>query len=563
MSAQVERVSVRTADGRDAATGKKGGAGSVQQQGMSNPWAALGSSGSDSEDGSDGSDGSDPQPHPRPRPRPQPEPEPEPAAGRVQTAEELEDEMELRYASDDEGEMSRSSAAATSKKNLKKLRKEQRRAARHAQSRPAAGALEASAESANESDDDDGGGGGGGCGGDGSLSVGRFRSQHRIKLYSWGDSVADPPQFAPVQTFQELAGRQMAGGIAIEAALVDACVSTIGGGSGSDVRPSPVQAECWGALLSGAAADLVATSYTGSGKTLAFLLPAFAAFAAAQQLPHGQASPTGSTDAAADQELQDPAPRPVAPQGLVLAPTRELCQQIAAVADRICAYLKEQQQQQEQEQLQEAAGHSAAVAPRVSCVVGGVDYVTQREQLLSTKPAFIAATPGRLVALCGCVPASTRARQVAAASSAGLPPPDLEDEERKAASETIISLECVRTLVLDEADRMLDLGFAEDIATISTLIATRAGERFPFLSAAVHPSTWMFSATWPQAAELLAQQLLLPGATHIAIGSQQEDMGPDGETSGQKLVTAATVQQRFERMHGNLYDARDSPEQYL
>eukprot|EP01046_Picozoa_sp_COSAG06_P043351 COSAG06_NODE_5667_length_3333_cov_2.441868_1_plen_105_part_10 len=45
--------SVRTADGRDAATGKKGGAGSAQQQGMSNPWAALGSSGSDSEDGSD------------------------------------------------------------------------------------------------------------------------------------------------------------------------------------------------------------------------------------------------------------------------------------------------------------------------------------------------------------------------------------------------------------------------------------------------------------------------------------------------------------------------------
>eukprot|EP01046_Picozoa_sp_COSAG06_P108552 COSAG06_NODE_54965_length_292_cov_0.559585_1_plen_39_part_10 len=32
---------------------KKGGAGSAQQQGMSNPWAALGSSGSDSEDGSD------------------------------------------------------------------------------------------------------------------------------------------------------------------------------------------------------------------------------------------------------------------------------------------------------------------------------------------------------------------------------------------------------------------------------------------------------------------------------------------------------------------------------
>jgi superfamily II DNA/RNA helicase len=126
----------------------------------------------------------------------------------------------------------------------------------------------------------------------------------------------------------------------------------------------------------------------------------------------------------------------------------------------------------------------------------------------------------------------------------------MQDEEREAAADSIVSLEAVGTLVLDEADRMLDLGFAEDIATVARLIATRDGESHPFLSSVVHPRTWMFSATWPKAAEGLATQLLLPGATHIVIGTQKDAGGADVESSGQKLVTAATVQQRFERIQG-------------
>ena len=107
---------------------------------------------------------------------------------------------------------------------------------------------------------------------------------------------------------------------------------------------------------------------------------------------------------------------------------------------------------------------------------------------------------------------------------------------------------------------MLDLGFAEDIATVARLIATRKGELHSFLSADVHPSTWMFSATWPKAAEALASQLLLPGATHIVIGTQKDLGGPDVESSGQKLVTAATVKQRFERIQGTLHvDRRPGP----
>ena len=121
-----------------------------------------------------------------------------------------------------------------------------------------------------------------------------------------------------MQTFEELAGRHVPSGAAVESVLVDACLSTIGGGGSSQgrqsdrsvFRPSPVQAECWGAVLGGGAGDLVTTSYTGSGKTLAFLLPMFAGGSLA-------AVDTGMVrdpvDADEQQEL-------VKPQGLVLAP---------------------------------------------------------------------------------------------------------------------------------------------------------------------------------------------------------------------------------------------------
>ena len=433
----------------------------------------------------------------------------------VKPSDRLVEEMtDIRFAEDVESKGHHQTKTCTDKATLKKMRKEQRRAARHAEERAAAAATGASAAAPGSEDEDADDGID-----DGSpLSDGAFRARHQIKLYALGDSAAPPPLFGPVQDFHELSGKEMAGGVAIAAALVEACVSTIGDGKGgADLRPSPVQAECWGALLGGAVADLVATSYTGSGKTLAFLLPAFAAHAAA-----------GAAEGESDAAL-------VAPFGLVLAPTRELCLQIAAVAAGITAHL-----------LQQATAEGASAPPRVSCVVGGVDYVTQREQVLQAKPTLIAATPGRLLALCGLVPASTRARQVAAAAKDGKdPPPEAELNPESA----IISLETVKTLVLDEADRMLDLGFADDIEAIAGLIASRDGESFPFLSQPVHPSTWMFSATWPQGAQSLASKLLLPGATHVAIGSTQEDVGPDGE-SGQKLVTAATVEQRFEKMSG-------------
>jgi len=116
----------------------------------------------------------------------------------------------------------------------------------------------------------------------------------------------------------------------------------------------PVQKRCWPYLLAGRDVEVVAEP--GSGKTIAFLLPAAVKLA---QLGH-----KGNTS-------------PEAPLVLVLAPTRELTQQVASVAQRIkkfCGGL------------------------RTVCLTGGTEKAPQI-QALRKNPHIVVATPGRLLDL--------------------------------------------------------------------------------------------------------------------------------------------------------------------
>lgn len=64
--------------------------------------------------------------------------------------------------------------------------------------------------------------------------------------------------------------------------------------------------------------------------------------------------------------------------------------------------------------------------------------------------------------------------------------------------EGCISLKCVSLIVLDEADRMLDLGFAPDIESIMNAI------KVPENKHSAELQCLMFSATWPESIQRLA-----------------------------------------------------------
>lgn len=126
-------------------------------------------------------------------------------------------------------------------------------------------------------------------------------------------------------------------------------------------------------------------------------------------------------------------------RALVLTPTRELCQQV-------------------ERSFRKYAQHTAL---GVSSIYGGVGYEPQ-EKALRRGVDVIVATPGRLI----------------------------DHLERGNAS-----FEFVEVLVLDEADRMLDMGFAPQINRLVSAIPK-------------HRQTLLFSATMPPEVEVLARKYL-------------------------------------------------------
>ncbi|MBI2725017.1 MAG: DEAD/DEAH box helicase [Polaromonas sp.] len=128
-------------------------------------------------------------------------------------------------------------------------------------------------------------------------------------------------------------------------------------------------------------------------------------------------------------------------RGLVLAPTRELAAQVGASLLALGKYMPQ--------------------LPKVTVVFGGVSINPQMMGLRSGAD-IVVATPGRLIDLI----------------------------EHKA-----VKLGEVEMLVLDEADRLLDLGFGEELARILALLPARR-------------QTLFFSATFPPAIEALASSML-------------------------------------------------------
>ncbi len=219
------------------------------------------------------------------------------------------------------------------------------------------------------------------------------------------------------------------------------------------IEPTPVQAEAIPAVLAGR--DVLALAQTGSGKTLAYVLPLLhhieAAFQHASrgagrpgpseaQRP-GQVSQGSARRAPQQAALHAPKPERRPTQALILVPTRELALQVGETIRDMSAHLQ---------------------APlRWGCVFGGVSINTQMLGLRGGAD-IVVATPGRLL--------------------------DLIEHNA-------LSLAGVRTLVLDEADRLLDKGFEDELARVLALLPKRR-------------QNVLCSATFAPGVEALARQLL-------------------------------------------------------
>ncbi|XP_062029772.1 DEAD-box ATP-dependent RNA helicase 5 [Rosa rugosa] len=193
-------------------------------------------------------------------------------------------------------------------------------------------------------------------------------------------------------------------------------------------KPSPIQSRAWPFLLDGR--DFIGIAKTGSGKTLAFGIPAINQVLNKR---NGKFS------------------RGRYPLCLVLAPTRELAQQISDVlveagkpcgVESVCLY------------------GGTSKGPQISSLKSGVDIVI--------------GTPGRLKDLI----------------EMGL-----------------CCLKEVSFAVLDEADRMLDMGFEPEVRYI--LGQTCSARQMV-----------MFSATWPPSVHQLAQEFMDPNPVKVVVGSE-------------------------------------------
>lgn len=128
------------------------------------------------------------------------------------------------------------------------------------------------------------------------------------------------------------------------------------------------------------------------------------------------------------------------PRALVIAPTRELVMQIA----------------------DDAKGLAKHTGLKVQTLVGGMDYDKQKKALHYGAVDIIIATPGRLIDFAG---------------------------------KQDVYLDRVEVLVIDEADRMLDMGFIPQVRRIVRMTPHRD-----------HRQTLLFSATFTDDVERLAEQ---------------------------------------------------------
>lgn len=236
-------------------------------------------------------------------------------------------------------------------------------------------------------------------------------------------------------------------------------------------KPTPIQTRAIPIVNAGR--DLMACAQTGSGKTGAFAIPIIN-----KLIKDG-----------CNSEIDGEGP--LTPEALVVAPTRELAQQIQRDFVKLCKDSKIMAQY----------------------IVGG-HAVRHQLDKLQDGCNIIVATPGRLNDFVG---------------------------------KNKISLESLKFLVLDEADRMLDMGFK----TILDDLATKMSDK-------EERCTMMFSATFPDKVQDLGKEMLKDDYLFAAVG-----IVGGAATSVEQKVIEAEKKEQFDLMKTMLDEVKESGDRTL
>ena len=196
-------------------------------------------------------------------------------------------------------------------------------------------------------------------------------------------------------------------------------------------QPTPIQQQAIPVVLAGK--DLLAAAQTGTGKTAGFVLPILQRLS--NTAPAGDSAPAGGSAPSARQPGRTRQPI----RALILTPTRELAAQVEDSVQQYSRYLR----------LSSLAMFGGvSINPQIAKLRGRVD--------------ILVATPGRLLDHVG---------------------------------QRTVDLSSIEILVLDEADRMLDMGFIHDIRKVLALLPRQR-------------QNLLFSATFSEDIRGLAKGLL-------------------------------------------------------
>jgi ATP-dependent RNA helicase RhlB len=176
------------------------------------------------------------------------------------------------------------------------------------------------------------------------------------------------------------------------------------------------------------------------------------------------------------------------PRALILAPTRELAVQITEEAKALSVY---------------GPFHTLAV-------YGGIDYEKQRRELRRHTVDVLVATPGRLL-----------------------------DYHRQGE----VKLNNVEILVIDEADRMLDMGFVPDVRKIIHCTPQKSRRQTLLFSATLTPEVLRLASQWtkdPIQVEIEPEQVATDTVQQIVYITTTEDKAA--------LLYNLVLQQKLERV---------------